>query len=41
MTQARDGLDGLTRERSMEFVTRIYEQAFGILQSLGEAEIDR
>jgi hypothetical protein len=41
MTHAREGLEALTRERSAQFVTRIYEQAFGILKSLGEAEVDR
>jgi hypothetical protein len=41
LTAARAGLQNLTPDRVLGFVTRVYEQAFGILQSLGEAEADR
>ncbi len=41
LTAARDGLQNLTPDRVLGFVTRVYEQAFGILQSLGEAEADK
>ena len=41
LSSARDGLEALTPQNVLGFVTRVYEQAFGILQSLGEAEADR
>jgi hypothetical protein len=41
LTSARAGLEALTPQNVLGFVTRVYEQAFGILQSLGEAEADR
>ena len=41
LTVARAELQAMTPGRVLGFVTRVYEQAFGILQSLGEAEADR
>lgn len=41
LTAARAGLQALTPDRVLGFVTRVYEQAFGILQSLGDAEADK
>jgi len=38
---ARTALQTLTPSTVLGFVTRVYEQAFGILQGLGEAEADR
>jgi hypothetical protein len=40
MTQARAAMLALTPERVSAFVTRVYEQAFSILQTLGEAEAE-
>lgn len=40
LTSARASFEALTPENVLGFVTRVYEQAFGILQSLGEAEAD-
>jgi hypothetical protein len=41
LTAARAGMQSLTQENVLGFVTRVYEQAWGILQSLGEAEADK
>jgi hypothetical protein len=41
LTAARTELQALTPVNVLGFVTRVYEQAFNILQSLGEAEGDR
>jgi hypothetical protein len=41
LISARAGLEALTPQNVLGFVTRVYEQAFGILQSLGDAEADR
>ncbi|MGI8744415.1 MAG: Qat anti-phage system associated protein QatB [Bryobacteraceae bacterium] len=41
LSSARAGLEALTPQNVLGFVTTVYEQAFGILQSLGEAEADR
>lgn len=41
LTSARDGLQALTPELVLGFVNRVYEQAWGILQTLGEAEADK
>jgi hypothetical protein len=41
LTAARAGLQALTPEHVLGFVNRVYEQAWGILQSLGEAEADK
>ena len=41
LTQARDALQALTRENMGAIVTGIYEQAFGILQTLAEAEAEQ
>jgi hypothetical protein len=41
LTAARAGLQNLTPDGVLGFVTRVYEQAFGILQSLGEEEADK
>ena len=38
--QARTVMQALTPERVFGFVTRVYEQAFSILQTLGEAEAE-
>jgi hypothetical protein len=40
MTQAREAMQALTPESVAGFVTRIYESAFSILQTLGEAEAE-
>ena len=40
LTSARAGIEALTPSLVMGFVTRVYEQAFAILQSMGEAEAD-
>jgi hypothetical protein len=40
LTSARTTMQTLTPERVAGFVTRVYEQAFSILQSLGDAEDD-
>ncbi|MEW6657232.1 MAG: Qat anti-phage system associated protein QatB [Thermodesulfobacteriota bacterium] len=37
----RDGFKALTPDRVLGFVDEVYEQAFGILQSLGDMEADR
>lgn len=34
------GVATMTRENVLGFVTGVYEQAFSILQSIGEAEVD-
>ncbi len=41
LTSARAGLEALTPERALDFVTHVYEQAFSILQSLGDEESDK
>jgi len=41
LTTARAAFQALTPENVFGFVTRIYEQAFSILQTLGEAEADQ
>jgi len=41
LSAARAGLESLTPQNVLGFVTRVYEQAFGILQSLGETEANR
>jgi hypothetical protein len=40
ITQARQAMLALTPERVSGFVTRVYEEAWRVLQSLGEAEAD-
>ena len=40
LTAAQSALDRLTPERVLTFVEGIYEQAFTILQAMGEAEAD-
>ncbi len=40
LTSTREAMLALTPERVTGFVTRIYEQAFSILQSLGDEEAD-
>jgi hypothetical protein len=40
LSTARADMLALTPDRVMGFVTRVYEQAFGILQTLGEAEAE-
>lgn len=40
ITQARDEIPALTTQNVTAFVTRIYESAFNILQTLGEAETE-
>jgi len=40
LTQARTAMLALTPQRVSGFVTRVYEQAFGILQTLAEAEAE-
>lgn len=40
LSAARAALQSLTQANVLGFVTRVYEQAFGILQSLGDAEAD-
>jgi hypothetical protein len=41
LTQARDALQALTTENIGTIVTGIYEQAFGILQTLAEAAAEQ
>lgn len=41
LTSARAALQALTPENVLGFVNSVYEQAFGILQGLGESEADR
>lgn len=41
LSAAQAGLEALTPANVLGFVTGVYEQAFGILQSLGDAEADR
>jgi hypothetical protein len=41
LSAARAALQALTPTNVLGFVTRVYEQAFNILQSLGEAEVDQ
>ena len=41
LTVARAALPAMTPDRVLGFVTGVYEHAFGILQSLGEAEADK
>jgi hypothetical protein len=41
ITQARDALPALTPDNVGRIVMQIYEQAFGILQTLAEAEAER
>jgi hypothetical protein len=40
MTQARVGMQALTPERVFGFVTRVYEQAYAIMQTMAEAEAE-
>jgi hypothetical protein len=40
LTRARSAMQALTPERVLGFVTGIYEQAFAILQTLGDAEAE-
>lgn len=40
LTAARAAMAALTPERVLQFVGRIYEQAFGILQIMGDAEAE-
>lgn len=40
LTTARAAMDALTPDRVLQFVGRIYEQAFGILQIMGDAEAE-
>lgn len=40
LTSARVAIQALTPDRVLGFVTHVYEQAFSILQSLGDAEAD-
>jgi hypothetical protein len=40
LTRARTTMFALTPERVLDFVTGIYEQAFAILESLGDAETE-
>ena len=40
LTPARDAMQTLTPDRVLGFVTRVYELAFSILQTLGETEAD-
>jgi hypothetical protein len=40
ITRAREAMLTLTPERVSAFVTRVYEEAWRVLQSLGEAEVD-
>jgi hypothetical protein len=41
LNAARAGMQALTPENVFGFVTQVYERAFDILQSLGEAEADQ
>jgi len=38
LAAARGAMDALTPDRVLDFVAGVYESAFGILQSLGNAE---
>jgi hypothetical protein len=38
LAAANDTVGALTAERTLSFVTDVYEQAFGILQTMGDAE---
>jgi len=40
LTTARAAMDALTPDRAIQFVGRIYEQAFGILQIMGDTEAE-
>lgn len=40
LTQARAGMQTLTPERVFGFVTRVYEQAYAIMQTMAEAEAE-
>lgn len=40
MTQARAAMQALTPERVFGFVTRVYEQAYAIMQTMAEAETE-
>lgn len=40
LTKARAAMQDLTPTRVLNFVTQVYEQAFSILQSMGEAEAE-
>jgi hypothetical protein len=40
LTKSRAAMEALTTERVFEFVTHVYEQAFAILQTMGEAEAE-
>lgn len=40
LTDAREAMDALTPNRTLEFVGSVYEQAFSILQTLGEKEAE-
>ena len=41
LTHARADMESLTFEHAMQFIDSVYEQAFGILQTLGEKEANR
>jgi hypothetical protein len=41
MTQARTAMLALTPEKVSGFVTRVYEQAFSVLQTMGEIEAEK
>jgi hypothetical protein len=38
LTSARAAMQALTQDRIFGFITHVYEQAFFILQTMGEAE---
>lgn len=40
LTGARETMEALTPDRTLEFVSDVYEQAFSILQALGEREAE-
>lgn len=40
LTTARTTVGALTPDRTLQFVERVYEQAFGILQFIGDAELE-
>ena len=40
LTTGLAGIAGMTPDKVLGFVTGVYEQAFAILQSMGEAEVD-
>jgi hypothetical protein len=40
LTKARAAIQVLTPERVFEFVTRVYEQAYAILETMGKAEAE-